>query len=77
MPPKMSKKKKTTTTIGQRVKILREEAGYTRDEFCELTGINKRTLVGIEIEGRDPQGSTLEKVAKQFPLQAEYLLIGK
>lgn len=72
----MSKKKNKPTTIGERIKVLREGAGYTRDEFCELTGINKRTLIGIEIEGRDPQGSTLEKIAREFPDSAEYLLIG-
>lgn len=72
----MSKKKNKPTTIGERIKALREDAGYTRDEFCKLTGINKRTLIGIEIEGRDPQGSTLEKIARKFPDRAEYLLIG-
>ena len=72
----MSTKKIQRATIGDRVKFIREEAGMTRDQFCLKTGIKKRTLVGIESEGRDPQGSTLEKIASAFPKEARFLLLG-
>lgn len=76
-----SKKKKSartrTSPIGARIRKIREEVGLTREQFSELTGVPLNTLVGYEHRGKDPSGSNLEKIAKQFPHRCSFLLLGK
>ncbi|MDX1442632.1 MAG: helix-turn-helix transcriptional regulator [Gammaproteobacteria bacterium] len=67
---------KPPTILGAWIRELREREGYGREEFCRLTEIKKRTLIGIESEGRDPSGEVLRKIAVKFPKQAAYLLLG-
>lgn len=70
----MSKKK---LTMGQRIQTIREKEGLTREEFSKITGIPKDTLVGYEFRGKDPAGSSLEKIARKFPSYIHFILVGK
>lgn len=66
----------TKSTFGERIIKIRELENVSQAEFCKRTGISLDTLKGIEHKGRDPRGSTLEKIAKSFPKRSEYLLLG-
>lgn len=65
-----------STTFAERFQKIREKEGRSQAEFCEVTGISLGTLKGVEHRGRDPRGSTLEKIARKFPRYAAYLLLG-
>ncbi|MBW3567889.1 MAG: helix-turn-helix domain-containing protein [Proteobacteria bacterium] len=65
-----------STTFAERFQKIREKEGLSQAEFCELTGISLGTLKGVEHRGRDPRGSTLEKVAIARPRYAKFLLLG-
>ena len=66
-----------STTFAERVQKIREKENVSQSEFCKITGITLSTLKGIEHRGRDPRGSTLEKIAVQYPGYCRFLLIGK
>lgn len=69
--------KKNKSPFGERIRKIREEKGLTREEFSKLTGIPMNTLVGYESRGKDPSGSNLEKIAKAFSKDAEFLILGE
>lgn len=77
--PAKSKNKTTSTKkkspFGARIRKIREEAGLTREQFAELTGIPVNTLAGYEVRGKDPTGSNLEKIALSFPNKVKDLLL--
>lgn len=60
-----------------RIRLIRELGGFSRDEFARLTGIPRRTIEGIENEGRLPRGDVLEKISRCFPQYACWLVLGK
>lgn len=66
-----------STTFAERIQKIRVEEGLSQTEFCAVTGISLSTLKGIEHRGRDPRGSTLEKIARKFPGYCHFLLIGR
>lgn len=45
-----------------------------RGEFAEKTGINKGTLIGIEVSERDVMSGILAAITQAWPEYAEYLL---
>ena len=48
--------------LGQHIKKLRQERGYSQEQFAEKLGIATRTLCGIEIGKNFFTSSTLEKI---------------
>lgn len=50
--------------IGRRLRITRENNGYTQAELAELLGVARTTIVGIEKGDRFPRNAELLKFAK-------------
>jgi len=48
--------------IGARIKKLRQDRGYSQEQFAEKIGIAPRTLCGIEIGKAFFTSDTLEKI---------------
>lgn len=48
--------------LGQQIKKLRQERGYSQEQFAEKLGIATRTLCGIEIGKNFFTSNTLEKI---------------
>lgn len=75
-----SKNKSTAKTkkspIGARIRLIREEAAMTREEFSALTGVPVNTLMGYENHGKDPSGTNLAKIAKAMPAKVKFILLG-
>ncbi|EEG77716.1 helix-turn-helix domain-containing protein [Dethiobacter alkaliphilus] len=59
---------------GQRIKLLREEHGYTQRDFAKVIGINNSVLSRIEAGIRPVEDELLSKFASFFHCTADYLL---
>jgi len=61
-------------TVGERIKFLRKNAGYTRVAFAEKIGIPHTTLRNYENDEREPGHKFLIIIAKEFNVTIDYLL---
>ena len=53
--------------FGEKVRDLRKKHSLTQDELAQCLGINKRTIIGWERDGRYPRSiEMLEKMADIF-----------
>lgn len=63
--------------IGERIKKLREQKGYSITELAELACVSKSYLSYIERDlNKNPSIHFLMKIAKPLDVSIEYLLIG-
>ncbi|CAH2714873.1 HTH-type transcriptional regulator SinR [Neobacillus rhizosphaerae] len=63
--------------IGQRIKKLRQQKGYTLTELAELANVSKSYLSNIERSlNKNPSIHFLMKTAKPLDVSIEYLLTG-
>lgn len=62
------------TTIGARIKGLREAKGWTQDDLAEHAGMNRVTIAKYEIGTIEPKSNSLSKLAKAFGISADLLL---
>lgn len=63
-----------SSTAGRKIRTIRESLDMGRQEFADITGIAKGTLIGIEQGRHEPKAGILEIVAKHWPEFAAYLL---
>lgn len=61
-------------TVGERIKALRMDAGYTRVNLAEKLGMPQTTLRNYENDAREPGHDFLIKFAKEFNVSTDYLL---
>lgn len=60
--------------FGEKVRGLRKKHSLTQDELAQCLGINKRTIIGWERDGRYPRSiEMLEKMADIFHVPLTYL----
>lgn len=62
------------TILGERLKELREDRGYTQKQLSERLGINSVTYLHYEKEQREPPLSLLADMAVFFGVSVDYLL---
>lgn len=62
-------------TLGQRIKELREEKGYTQEQFAIALGIDvSKSAIGMyELDKREPDKEKLEAIADFFNVDLDYL----
>lgn len=63
-----------STPIGKKIRNVREALEMGRQEFVDLTGIPKNTLIQIEVSDGEVKSNALIAVAAAFPQYAAYLL---
>jgi transcriptional regulator with XRE-family HTH domain len=64
-----------TTTLGEKIRQLRKEKGYTLEKLAELSGSSKSYI--WEIENKNPPRPSAEKIAKiasVLGVTSDYLL---
>lgn len=61
-------------TVGDRLKALRKEAGYTRVELANILDMPQTTLRNYENDVREPGHDFLIKIAKEYNVTTDYLL---
>lgn len=64
------------STLSEKMRLIREAELKSREEFGREIGVPKRTIEGIENEGRVPRGDVIEKVAARWPRYAFWLITG-
>ena len=62
------------TSIGARIKGLREARGWTQDDLAENAGMNRVTIAKYEIGIIEPKSNSLAKLAQAFGISADLLL---
>lgn len=62
--------------IGGRIKYLREENNYTRDELAEKIGISAKFLYEIETGKKRFSAETLVKIAQAVSVSCDYIMLG-
>lgn len=66
-----------SSELARKVRLIREAETSGRAEFCEIIGVAKKTLEGMEQTGRIPRGDLLERVCQKWPKYTLWLMTGK
>ena len=61
-------------TLGEKIRILREEKGLTQPELAKLVGVSNGTVSFWENSVNEPKASYLGKLAVVFEVTSDYLL---
>ena len=61
-------------TLGDRLKSLRKEKGYTLEQVADKLNTTKVTISRYEKNLREPKKETISQLAKLFNVSADYLL---
>lgn len=64
------------TSVGSRIKKLREALGMTRSELVRSANVSHTTIIGIEDDIIIPKASILARVAKALNVSFDHLLYG-
>ena len=57
--------------FGEKVRDLRKKHSLTQDELAQCLGINKRTIIGWERDGRYPRSIEMLAYAHGVPIHYE------
>lgn len=60
--------------FADRLRALRKKSGLTQDEFSKQTGIGRSAVGMYESGKREPNYTTLSKVARFYHVSTDYLL---
>jgi len=64
------KRKRTTDSLGARIRAERKARGLTQPEFAEFLGVSLRTFCGWERGEHEPRGLQLRGVEKAIQEKA-------
>lgn len=73
----MMRMKKIYNNAGSRIRYLREERHYTREQLSEMADISPKFLYEIENGQKGFSADTLYKLAEALETNADYILGGK
>lgn len=65
------------STIGERIRVLRESTGLGRTLFARKTDIKEATLVTLEHDRSKPGFEILQKLVLSYPEYCYWLITGK
>ena len=80
IPTKQSTEKASlmsNTTIGERIRLIREAENLGRQRFCKKINQNIGSLVNTENNADSCNSQILIAICRHFPKYAEFLLTGK
>jgi transcriptional regulator with XRE-family HTH domain len=63
-----------TKSLGETLKRLRKEKGYTQEKLAELAKIDPTTIIAIENARRNPTFITLSKLANALKVDVSELV---
>lgn len=64
-------------TVGERIKELRIDRGYTREQMAELAGITEKFLYEIETGKKGFSAKTLLNISRALEVSLDYIMTGK
>lgn len=62
------------TTLGNKIRKLREKRGLTQTELGNLISVGKTTISNYETNYSSPDVETIKKIADYFNVSTDYLL---
>lgn len=71
------KTKKSTQSLGERIRQLRRERDFSREKLGEEIGIHWQTIGLYEKDDSIPSALILKKIADAFGVTTDYLLTGE
>lgn len=63
-----------TTRLGKNIRRLREEQGWSQEDYADRAGIHRTYVSDIERGRRNPTITVVEKLAQPFGIAAGRLL---
>ena len=69
-------KKNLNIAIGNRIRVLRETQGKTRDRLAEEAGISSHFLFEIETGKKSMTSNTIINIAKALNVTTDFILLG-
>lgn len=67
-------KKEINIILGERVKMLRNKQGYTREAFSEMISVSPRFLADLESGNVGVSISTLKTISQKLNISSDYLI---
>lgn len=64
-------------SVGLRIRELREDLAYTREQFAALCDISESFLTAIERGQKSLSSKTLYKICTGLNVSADYIILGK
>lgn len=66
----------TNYTVGERVRIVREDLGYTREKFAEILDVSASTLANVELGRTQIPHVMLFNLYEMFGISSDDILHG-
>ena len=63
--------------MGSRIKLLRQQLNMSQDELAKSLGVTKQAISNIENSKSAPSVNVLSKLALDYNVNLNYLIIGK
>ncbi len=63
--------------IKDRIKLVRKKAGLTQEQFAKKIGTVQNTITGYETGRRNPSGSAITLICKEFNVNENWLRYGQ
>ena len=63
--------------IKDRIKLVRKKAGLTQEQFAKKIGTVQNTITGYETGRRNPSGSAITLICKEFNISENWLRYGQ
>lgn len=73
----MAEKKKSNHEIGFRIKMSREQLGYTQEKFAENVGVSTQYISDLERGKAGMSVNTLIIICDTLHVTSDYILFGK
>jgi transcriptional regulator with XRE-family HTH domain len=70
----VGKRKDIDPTFGQRLRVLRTEAGLTQAQLAEKVGMQPTAVARLELGGREPGWQTVQKLAAALDVTPDSFL---
>ncbi len=64
-------------TIGDRIKEVRKELGFTQEDFSKKIGTARNTIASYEINRREPMEATIKSICREFNVNYDWLKYGE
>lgn len=65
------------STIGERIRAVRQKAGLSLDRFAEALGYSRRALINWEQNAAEPPIGILEKLRNLYDVDPEWVVMGE
>lgn len=72
----MKEKKLINVQIGNQIRLAREQAGLTQDQFGEIVSLGSKNISDIERGIVGISVSTLKRICEKLPISSDMILFG-